>query len=203
MINEIYTYWFGDLKEDAAYFKKRNALWFGGTPEIDADIRAKFGKTLESAVIDGKTIAPEFKKWTETPKGALALIVLLDQFSLNLYREEPQSYLNSELVISVAKDVILRGWAEKFTVSEKLFLYLPLEHAENIPDQELSVSLFERMEKEAKGDAKGPAGFYLDYARRHARVVKKYGRFPDRNPVFGRTSTPEEAAFLASDEAPF
>ena len=204
LIDEIHAYWFGDLREDADYFAERSALWFGGSPEADAEIALRFGAALDRAILPGEDgIAPEFLAWTKTPKGTLALLVLVDQFSLQLYREKPQSYDRSALVVPVAKDAIARGFEDFYATSERLFLYLPFEHAENLADQELSVRCFERMAKEAQGAARDAAGGFLDYAERHARVVKRFGRFPDRNEVYGRANTAEETAFLASAEAPF
>lgn len=204
MIEKIHRYWFGDLSETADYFQERSALWFGGSPEIDAEIEVLFQGTLDRAILPGDSgLEPEFAKWAETPKGAIALIVLVDQFALQLYREKPESYNRSALVVPVAKEVIARGFERSYTISERLFLYLPFEHAENVQDQELSVRCFEKLAADAKGDAKEPAHGFLDYAVRHANVVKRFGRFPDRNAVYGRPDTEEEKLFLASDEAPF
>ncbi len=204
MIDEIYSYWFGNLSERAEYFAERNALWFGGSDETDREIRNRFGHVLESAILPNEAgIAHEFLKWTESDKGTIALIVLIDQFSLQLLREKPESYERSALMIPIVKSAIERGVEKHYALSEKAFLYMPLEHSENIADQELSVRCFKRMVAEATGEKLEFAKGYLDYAERHARVVKRFGRFPDRNEVYGRKSTDEELKFLASDEAPF
>lgn len=204
LIDEIHAYWFGDLREDADYFAERSALWFGGAAKTDAEIELRFGAALDRAILPGEGgIAPEFLAWTKTPKGTLALVILIDQFSLQLFREKPESYDRSALVVPIAKDAIARGFEDLYATSEKLFLYLPFEHAENLADQELSVRCFERLANEAQGAARDAARGFLDYAERHARVVRRFGRFPDRNEVYGRASTAEEAVFLASAEAPF
>lgn len=207
----IHHYWFRDLAETESYFAERNAFWFGGTPEIDREIEEKFGADLRAAVTgspcSGGEISPSHLEWAKTPRGLLALVILLDQFALNVYREKPDSYGCSSLVLPLVKDAIARGWDLEMTVAERKFLYLPFEHAENIPDQERSLTLYEKLLADARAtgnsaaiaDARGA----LDYAIRHHRVVARFGRFPDRNDVYGRTDTPEEKIFNASDEAPF
>lgn len=193
----ILDFWFGDLNQEVGYFDDRMPLWFGGAETLDREIETRFGKDLSEAV------AGKLDHWRETPKGAIALIVLLDQFSLSIFREKPASYQNSELALPIARHVIAQGWEWVLTPAERLFLYLPFEHAENIPDQDYCVARFEALTAPAPARFREVAEGYLDYARRHQRVVRKYGRFPDRNEVFGRPSTPEEQRFLASDEAPF
>ena len=193
----VLDYWFGDLDQTPAYFRARNRLWFGASAKTDAEVREKFSTDRDRAV------AGEYNAWKETPKGALALIILLDQFSLQLYREKPESYAGCALAVPIARHVIDSGWEWVLTPAERAFLYLPFEHSENIPDQEYSVRRFESLARDVPTPFKPQAESVLDYARRHARVVKRFGRFPDRNEVYGRTSTAEELAFLASDEAPF
>jgi uncharacterized protein (DUF924 family) len=193
----VLDYWFGDLAETPRYFAERNRLWFGGAAETDAHIRSHFESDVTAAA-EGWLAA-----WEATPKGCMALIVLLDQFSLNLYREQPRSYQQSELAIPLAERAIARGWERQLTCAERAFLYLPFEHSEKLPDQERSVALFEALVREAPPALKPAMEDAHHWAVRHWRVVARFGRFPDRNEVFGRPSRPEELAFLASDEAPF
>ena len=197
----ILDYWFGSLDHSPEYFSERMKMWFGDggskSKEVDEYIRTHFEKDLIEAV-DGK-----LSHWEKTPKGRLALIILLDQFSLNLYREQPRSYENSLLAIPIADRMIEDHFDQTLTFAERAFLYLPYEHGETIAHQFKSVALFEQMANEAPEFLKDEMNEFLEYAIRHAVVVKKFGRFPDRNEVFGRKSTPEEEAFLASDAAPF
>jgi uncharacterized protein (DUF924 family) len=193
----ILDYWFGDLDHSAEYFAHRNALWFNGGERVDREIREKFGTDLLRAV-EGKLDA-----WKETPRGSLALIVLLDQFSLNIHREKPRSYEQSAMAIPVARRMLERGWNWTLTPVERVFVYLPFEHSEDLADQERSVALFDALAAEAPSSQREAMDGYLNYARRHYRVMKRFGRFPDRNEVFHRPSTPEEISFLNSNEAPF
>jgi uncharacterized protein (DUF924 family) len=193
----VLEYWFGDLDHTPAYFEERNRLWFGAGPEVDEQIRRTFEKDLIAAVEGG------LDAWRETPRGSMALIILLDQFSLQLYREQPRSYRQSELALPIAREVIARGWEFALLPAERAFLYLPFEHSEKIEDQDYCVARYSELASGASPDLRDEFLGALEWAVRHQRVVKKYGRFPDRNEVFGRKSTPEEEAFLASDEAPF
>jgi uncharacterized protein (DUF924 family) len=193
----VLDYWFGDLDHTRAYFRERNRLWFGGAPETDDFIRASFEADLIEAA------AGHLAAWSDTPRGSLALIVLLDQFSLNLYREEPRSYDQSALAIPLARKLVDTGLEHTLTPAERVFVYLPFEHSEALPDQELSVALYRRLAKESPPALTEIMTYYLDYAIRHHRVVARFGRFPDRNEVHGRPSTPEELQFLDSKDAPF
>jgi uncharacterized protein (DUF924 family) len=193
----VLDYWFGDLDQTPSYFARHNRLWFGGEAEVDEHIRTTFEADLELAV------AGQLGRWEETPKGSLALIVLLDQFSLNLYREQPRSYEQSALAVPIAERAIGQGRDWVLTPAERVFLYLPFEHGETLALQARSVALFDALAQSSTPALREVMADYHHWAVRHQRVVARFGRFPDRNEVFGRPSTPEELAFLASDEAPF
>ncbi len=194
---EILLYWFGKEEPSAAYFQERNRFWFMGGEQVDSEIREKFGTDVELAA-SGKLSA-----WEEEPRGALALIVLLDQFALNVHRGEATGYLYSELSLPLAREAIRKGWQEGLGMAERVFLFMPLEHSESLLHQEESVRHFRALaEKSPAALAPVMAGF-LDFAVRHQEVVKRYGRFPHRNEALGRESSAEELAFLASPHAPF
>src|SRR5687767_2731632 len=115
----ILNYWFGDLDLTPKYFSEKSRLWFMGGPKVDEYIRKNFENDLNLAV-QGK-----LEDWKKTPKSALALVVLLDQFSLNLYREQPRSYNQSQMAIPIARHIISEGWDWTYTPAEKPFVYLP------------------------------------------------------------------------------
>ncbi len=194
---KILDYWFADLDQTPAYFSERMPFWFMGGKKVDDAIRKHFNSDLEAAV------KGELKSWENNPREALALIILLDQFSLNLYREQPRSYDQSRLALPLAKRLIQKKIHLLLTPIERCFVYLPFEHSENLKDQMTSVKLFTELYQAVPTYAKKEFAGTLDYAKRHARVVKKYGRFPDRNEVYGRKSTAAEERFLASEQAPF
>lgn len=194
---EVLDYWFGSPSQDPTYFEEKNAFWFNGGEAVDDEIRRRFGALVEDAV------AGRLPAWSSSPRGGIALIILLDQFSLNLYREKPGSYQQSVLAIPIAEQMIERGDEQALSFAERVFLYLPFEHGESLTTQETSIRHYERLLSEVPFELKETMEFYLEFARRHERVVRRFGRFPDRNEVFGRENTPEEERFLASDEAPF
>lgn len=193
----VLDYWFGNLDLTDLYFKEKTPFWFVGGPKVDAEIRKKFASLLALAV------RGRLRHWQKTPKGCLALIILLDQFSLNLHREKPASYIQSRQAIPITNRMIRLGMDWTLTPAERVFVYLPLEHSEKLEDQEKSVALFRDLARSAPKAYRKTANGFLDYAVRHYRVVKKFGRFPDRNEVFGRVSTSAELRFLVSDQAPF
>jgi uncharacterized protein (DUF924 family) len=194
---KILELWFGDLDHTPAYFRERNRFWFMGGEKADDLIRLHFSADVEDAA------AGRLESWRVSPKGTLALIVLLDQFSLNLYRTGKQGYLCSEMAIPLAKQMVQSGWTNTLSPAEKIFVYMPLEHSEHLHDQEVSVRLFRELFEQSPAELKPTMEGSLQYAERHLAVVKEFGRFPHRNEALGRVSRPEEIAFLASSRAPF
>ena len=159
--------------------------WFDSTPELDRQIRQRFESLWAQAA------ASALKHWSETPEGALALCILLDQFPLNMYRGKPASFETEQLAVAVTKAALARGLDEGLPDTHKAFLYMPLMHSESLDDQDLSVSLFERagLEQNAR------------FARHHRDLIRRFGRFPHRNAILGRTSSPEELEYLSSPQA--
>ena len=177
----ILTFWFGEEwigNKIAPNF----GLWFGGTPEIDKKIVDSFSDDVRLAR-EGK-----LRHWmNESSYSCLALIILLDQFALNVYRDQPDGYDVSELAIPVTYTAVARGYDKEIDNNfVKMFFYLPLEHSELIQDQEKSLELF---------GACGDAGL-LDYAKQHYDVIHQYGRFPGRNECMGRESRSDELEYL-------
>ena len=175
---EILEFWFG------AGGRER---WFGGGPELDALIRDRFAATIEAAA------AGALDHWVASPDGAVALCVLLDQFPRNAWRGTPRAFACDALARRVAAAAIAAGHDRHLPPERRLFLYLPFEHSEELADQERCCALMAEL-----GDAS-----WLDYAQRHRAIVARFGRFPHRNAILGRVSTPEEAAFLLEPGSSF
>jgi len=180
-VRAILDYWFGD-GSDAG--RRQRELWFAGSARVDADVRARFLAEVERAE------RGELDHWRETPDACLALIVLLDQFPLMIFRGEARGYRDGDLALPVAHHLVGRGFDAGYTPSQRLFAYLPFEHSENLADQELALQLFGKVR-----ELPGMAGAY-DYAVKHWQVVRRFSRFPHRNAALGRQSTPEEIEFL-------
>ncbi len=186
---EIVEFWFGK-PEDESYGQPRQ-VWFEADPAVEREVRRRFHQDFEAAV------AGQLSAWEETPEGALALILLLDQCSNILFRADAGAFATDALAREVARRAIEKGFDQRFPSVVRWFFYLPFEHSEDRADQAWSVELFSRLEPTEDNLST------LDYAVRHQRVIERFGRFPNRNAALGRESTPEEIEFLAGPEAPF
>jgi len=169
----------------AFWTKAGPKLWFAKDDAFDAAIREGF-EAMHHAAARG-----ELAGWKETPQGALALLILLDQFPRNLFRGSAHAFATDPLALEIARAAIDRGHDQAIEPALRVFLYLPFEHAERIEDQERCIALCEALHA-AGGDKS-----YLDYAILHRDIIARFGRFPHRNAALARTSTPEELAFLA------
>jgi len=189
-IEDILLFWFrdGDLNSDKA--KKRFQVWFNATPEFDQDIKERF----ENLMI--KARSSELENWENSPEGCLALIILLDQFTRNVYRKTRAAFSGDNLAIQIAKHGVEMGFDKKLPVLYRVFMYMPFMHSEVIADQDQCVMLFENLEAESTQEWKEVFAGNGYYAREHRDVVTRFGRFPHRNRAWGRESTSEESAYL-------
>ncbi len=194
---DIRAFWFGDEADDAVVAQQRAALWWRKDARTDEQVRLRFEQTVQAAA------RRELDAWSSTAPGCLTLILLTDQFPRNMYRDTPQAF---------AFDALARGWCRQglrtdmhrlLRPIERVFFYLPLEHAESLEDQEHCVTLFRALVDELDAARKPAFEGFLDYAIRHREVIARFGRFPHRNRILGRTSTPEEMAFLAQPGSSF
>jgi uncharacterized protein (DUF924 family) len=154
--------------------------WFEPDEDFDAQIRDRFAATYEDAA------AGRLSAWENSPEGAFALVVVLDQFPRNMFRHSARSYATDSLARAVARRAIARGFDQQVAMPQRSFFYLPFEHSEELADQERAVELMR-----ATGDVD-----LLKWAELHADIIRRFGRFPHRNAVLGRTMTPEEQTFL-------
>lgn len=187
-MREILDFWFGQRGSDA--YGSERAEWFRKDPAFDAQIRARFGPAIETALTGG------FAAWT-SPRGTLARILLLDQFTRNAFRNTPRAIAGDTLALSLAEEAVARGDDGHLIPVERLFMYLPFAHAESPRAQQRSLELYRRL-RDTSGLAEPLAG-----AERHAKVIQLFGRFPHRNAILGRESTAEEIAFLRTPGSRF
>jgi uncharacterized protein (DUF924 family) len=186
----VLKFWFGDDIRDANEVAgARSALWWGGQ-ENDQAIRERF-ETLHEQAIWG-----ELREWEADPRGRLALIILIDQFSRNMHRGTPDAFAHDELSQQWCLDGLDAGVDRQLQPIERVFFYLPLEHAESLLLQERCLQLYTQLRDEAAEGERELFDNYLGYARRHHEIVSRFGRFPHRNAILGRVSTPEEVEFL-------
>jgi uncharacterized protein (DUF924 family) len=187
----LLDFWFEDALDQPAKLGQRMKVWFGGGPKVDAEIQERFGATVEALGSGlGETWA------AQGPRERLAAIIGLDQFSRSIHRKSPKAFANDPLALRLAKEGIASGEDRQLPLAARMFIYLPLEHSETMDDQRESIRLFEVLASEADDANREMFASTLDYAHRHADVIAKFGRFPHRNDVLGRASTPEEIAWV-------
>lgn len=179
LIDEIVDFWFDDAVK---------AYWFRRSDSFDRAVRDTLQEPYEQAA------AGAYDGWMEDVDGCLALCVLLDQVPRNVFRNDPRAFATDAKARAVARHAIENGYDLECNADERLFLYLPFEHSEDLEDQRLAVALI----RERVGTPEP-----VDYAERHLRIVERFGRFPHRNAILGRASTPEEEAFLKEPGSSF
>ncbi|CAB5647793.1 DUF924 family protein [Comamonas aquatica] len=199
-LSQVLEYWLGAELPTNASAQTRQALWFTKSEEVDEEIRHLFGAVLQEALagkLDGEGL--------ESPLGWLALLIVLDQFTRNAYRGTSKSFAGDAKALALALQGIDRGWDQDPSIPEmaRIFVYLPLEHAESLAMQESSVVAFEELQRNAPPQLREFFQVTLDYAHKHREVIAQYGRFPHRNPILGRESTAAEKAYLSQPGAGF
>ena len=183
--SEVLDFWFGSPRG------KQRSEWFRKDERFDAEIRRRFGE-LHGAAAQGA-----LEDWRKDRESMLALIVVLDQFSRNLYRDDPRAFAQDAQARDCTREALARGDDTDALPVERQFLYLPLEHSEDREDQALACRLFAQLEEQS-----GTRGL-VDYATRHKAIIDRFGRFPHRNAILGRASTPEETEFLKTPGSGF
>lgn len=186
---QILDFWYGPAGSPAR--GQARAVWFRKDPAFDDEIRARFGGAVAAA------LRGAYGEWDATPEGTLARVLLLDQFTRNIHRDTPQAFAGDAMALAAAESAVVRGFDRALDPSGRWFLYLPFEHAEDAGMQHRSLALFAAL-AQATGNAEP-----LEWARKHADVIFRFGRYPHRNAILGRVSTPEEAAFLAQPGSRF
>ncbi|TNE38761.1 MAG: DUF924 domain-containing protein [Alphaproteobacteria bacterium] len=184
-VQDILDFWF--LPEVHAEYGQPRKAWFEKNPEFDAEIREKFLADFEQAV-EGR-----FLSWTDRAKGSLALILLFDQFTRNMFRDDPRAFSADGKAREIARHMLRSGQYEELVPFMRQFAALPFEHSEDLADQKRSMQLFTAM-----NDAE-----LIRYAKAHYDIIEKFGRFPHRNKTLGRTSTSTEEAFLKEPNSSF
>jgi uncharacterized protein (DUF924 family) len=186
---QVLEFWFGAL--DSSEFGRNRKCWFEKSAAFDALVRDRFLETYERAS------GGELDGWRERPFAALALVVVLDQFPRNMFRGTPRAFASDPAALAVAKAIVARRFDEALVPVQRVFAYLPFEHAEDVGAQREALALFARL----SGDP--TTSGTLGWAMRHYAVIARFGRFPHRNAILARESTPEEQAFLARPGSSF
>lgn len=196
-MNDIVQFWFGDEPDDAAAANRQQALWWSKNADTDALIRTRF----EAKVLAAE--AGELDAWRATPKGLLALILLTDQFPRNIYRDTPAAFRFDALARKLALEALDTGAVAALRPVERVFCYLPLEHAENLAQQQRCVELFTTLAAEVPAAWRATFEYFVGFAEKHRVIIERFGRFPHRNAILGRPSTDEELLFLQQPGSSF
>ncbi len=195
---DILDFWIGDARENPIAVDSQHKMWFGKSPQTDRLIARRFLDTLAELA---SGLAHD---WAQRgPRARLAAIIALDQFSRNIFRDTAGAFENDPLALALAKRAIEAGEDVGLSEVERIFFYLPLEHSEALEDQETSVRLFERLVDDSRPGFLDLVSSTLEYAIAHRDVIARFGRFPHRNGILGRTNTPEEEDYLAQPGAGF
>jgi uncharacterized protein (DUF924 family) len=186
---EILTFWFGEL---AGPFDlgPNQKMWWVKDPAVDAQIQERFGAHVERGA------AGEYDAWIEDPREALALVILLDQFSRNIYRQSPKTWASDPKAVALILDALGRGHHEALCTVERQFLFMPLLHSEDIAHHERVQALIAETLSGVPEEHRGGFEPWRGSAVQHANIVRRFGRYPHRNEILGRESTDEEQAFL-------
>lgn len=186
----ILDYWFGAPGTAREIAERQSKLWFGQLPEKDREVSQRFTPTFNAA------ITGLLDDWAVTPRRRLALVIVLDQFPHHIHRDTPDAFAQDAKALALSLAALAAGEDKSLTLIERVFLYLPLEHAESIAMQDLSVAQYQQLVDKAPEFERALFANFLDYAHKHREVVLRFGRFPHRNDILGRPSSAQEIAFL-------
>jgi len=195
--DELLAFWFGGDPDDAAVSEAKAELWWGHSPATDELLQERFGAAASEAA------AGKLDHWTGSPRGRLALILLLDQLPRAIHRDMPEAFAQDDAARKIAAQGLESGIDRLLRPIERLFFYLPFEHSEELEDQDRSVELFRALALSVPEKQRPTFDAFVDYALRHREVIARFGRFPHRNRILGRESTPEEEVFLEQPGSSF
>ncbi len=187
---KVLNFWFGSYVDEVSCANQQSKLWWGKDPKADRQIKENFESDLHELVQGQRD------DWLHTPQARLGAIIVLDQFSRNIYRDTVQAFTQDNLALQLCRDGLASGTDLSLRPLEKVFFYLPLEHAESIELQVLSVELFKNLRNDVLPENRDLFNGYVDFAERHKSIIERFGRFPHRNAAMGRKSTSEEVEFL-------
>jgi uncharacterized protein (DUF924 family) len=189
-IQAILHYWFDELDTLGMCPQAQNKLWFQSRPETDREIEQRFGADVRQA------LAGELNHWVDEKEGLIALVILLDQFTRNIYRGTAAAFSGDRQALAMAATAVACGTDRKLASIHRVFLYIPYEHAEDLATQEAGIGCFDRLLEDCHPDAGERVSGFRDYSVAHRDVIARFGRFPHRNAILGRESTGEEVSHL-------
>jgi uncharacterized protein (DUF924 family) len=189
-IEDVLDFWFGELNELGCSSPEHRKRWWTKSEAFDDAIKSLFLHEYEAVV------AGERETWRNTARGTLAYIIVLDQFSRNMFRGTPEMFAADELAREACREGLDALFDTELEFDERVFFYLPLEHSESMDDHQRCLEIFNELLESAPEPLEADAKNYLNFAKAHEAIVARFGRYPHRNAIIGRTSTPEEIEFL-------
>jgi uncharacterized protein (DUF924 family) len=196
-IQRILDFWFSAAELDAPQIDSRMERWFGSDPALDQQIRAEFGPLVERA------LAGEFDDWAATAEGRLALILLLDQFCRNIHRGSAMAFAGDKRALKLCIEGSMGNEYRTLSPVQRVFFFMPLQHAESAGVQDKSVRIYNALAEGVSDTLRETFLTFAQFAELHRDIVARFGRFPHRNRVLGRSNTPEEDSYLAADAPSF
>lgn len=195
---QVLDFWFGASGADGSLDPAKQKMWFGDGRKYDAEIKERFGALHERA---GRGELDQ--EWTATPRGTIALVVVLDQFSRHIHRGTPAAFALDPAAQRLVSGGLDRRLDRELTPAQRAFFYMPLEHAEDLEMQRLGVRCFDGLAHTVPEARRKEYESFLDYAQRHLAIIERFRRFPHRNKILGRASTPQEIEFLKQPGSSF
>lgn len=186
----VLDWWFGSASSAAEVAAARGALWFGKQDSQDREARERFAGLVEQALAGG------LEDWNQQPEGWLARVLLLDQLPRMIFRDTPRAFAGDSRAQVLVREGMAQGWDARLTPIQRVFIYLVLEHSEDLAAQDRAVACFSALRDAAPESEHRLFDDYLDYAERHRQVIARFARFPHRNAILGRSSSATELSFL-------
>ena len=196
-IGEILGFWFGDGRTTREVCAEKNPLWWSKNEDVDAEIHRCFADVTQD--VGNGTL----DHWQQDTDGMLASVLTQDQFPRNMFRGTAESFAFDARARELAHRAVQCGMDSQLMSVRRVFLYMPFEHSEDIGDQDLCVTLFQATHDQAPAEDRQLFAYWLDFAERHRKIIRLYGRFPHRNEILGRASTAEEQEFLTQPGSSF
>ena len=187
---QVVQYWFDGAEHDVERIQAMSKVWYSFSAERDAEIERQFGTLLQEIVNRQR------QDWSQTSTGALALVLVLDQFTRQIYRKTAAAFANDEQALAITYSAISRGLDQEMSVPGRLFVYHPFQHSEKLKDQEFGVQIVRNLQNRCEQNWYEYVSESLRFFEEHCEIVRQFGRFPHRNDVLKRSSTPDELEFL-------
>lgn len=191
-VDDVLKFWFGHVEETIVPSEERAKIWFSDSSDIDNEISERFRPVFEEMVVSERVC------WSETPRGRLSKIIMLDQFSRHLFRNMPEAYDNDKRALETCLQGIHKEDDHQLSLIERVFFYFPLIHSEQLIYQEQGIIAYTVLSELAFDETKIIYESFLKFANHHYTIIQRFGRFPQRNSILGRTSTPEELQYLSN-----